>query len=72
MYCYVSYVTRVELYYLHYHKVLYKRIEMTDKLQLLKVTYHVCQIGQVRVLGIGILQLFPLICFNNDVLVNHM
>ena len=50
MYCYVSYVTCVELYYM-----LYKRMETTDKLQLLKVTYHVCQIGQVRVFGIGIL-----------------
>ena len=72
MYCYVSCVTCVELYYLHYHKGIIQQMETTDKLQLLKVTYHVFQIGQVRVFGIGILQLFSLICFNNDVLVNHM
>ena len=47
-------------------------METTEKLQFLKVTYHVCQIGQVRVFGIEIPQLFPLLCFNNDVVLNHM
>ena len=68
MYCYVSYVTYVELHYLHYHKGIVLVIEDNRPTSIVESNIqHVANRTGKLFFGIEIPQLFPLICFNNDI-----
>ena len=69
MYCYVSYFTCVELHYLHYHKGIVQANE--DNIPTSIVESNIQRVahrtGKSFFFGIEIPQLFPVICFNNDI-----
>ena len=71
MYCYVSYVTCVELDYLHYHKGVVQANGDNRQTSIVESNIPCVPNRTGKSFGIGIPQLFPLICFNNDVLVNN-
>ena len=68
MYCYVSYVTCVELHYLHYHKGIVQANEDNIPTSIVESNIQsVAHRTSKSFFGIEIPQLFLLICFNNDI-----